>query len=1336
MDFVQQGLVKLPPNLDLQGLNVGNEWTFWKQSFEDFLVTTGQDEAADKVKLSLLRNMMGPEAARIVATFPLSTTDCCIYNKVIEAIDNYAKPRTNVVFDRFLFNKRKQEEGEIFDSFLTDSRRLLKSCQFSDNSGEPIENQLLRDKIVHGVRDKNVQEALLRQDNLSLEKAIKFCQTSEQSKQQVEKLNSCLQEISVVHSKESKKKNKDNVSVSFKQSKFLCTRCQTEHGKRECPAFGKFCQRCGKKNHFAISCRVKNVKFVEEKSTSESDVGSDVDSNINCWTLNTVQNQHNNVKGRVQGNCTNSWSEKILIEDMSIKCKLDTGADVSVMPLKIFKKISKSAGIKPIKTNVRLQGFDGSKSTPVGRVNLKCEYNDKVAYEDFMIVNGTSMLLGLPGCIALNLVQRISSVVSQKTNNEEADKFIKDNKEVFAGSGKFPHSFSISLKEKNPNIFHPPKRIPQMLMDPLKKELNRLQSRNAIVKVDQISPNACVNKVVIVEKTNGKIRLCLDPRDLNEVIVRKPKVMPTLEEVASKLKNKKYFSVFDLSEGFHHMPLTEESSWKCCFATPFGVYRYVVLPFGLSNAPEEFQDAVEKYFGDIENVLIWMDDILVAGENKKKHDEAVSKVVQRAREVGVVFNKDKLQFCKTEVKYIGQIFDQNGMRIDPSRVETLQKLDPPNNKEELQRIIGSFNYVRKYVPKMAELMSPLCKLLKKDSTWIWTSLQQNAFEEMKKVISQALSLTPFDSTKKIILQCDASKNGIGSCMFQEHGGQLKLVACVSRQMNTSELNYSQSEKEMLAIYFGCTKFHRFIYGLADVHVYTDHKPLTNIMNKHIGNIGSIRLQRFRLKLLRYNINLIYVPGKSLHFPDMLSRNSNKETEEDPEMLEMVHSVSRHSSLSPEQKTRLRLATAMDAELSKVQDFCRNGWPKDLKLSPSLVPFAKIKDNLYTEEGILFFGSKIVVPASLRKVISNALHNGHPGITKTLQKARQLYFWPKMSKDLQETVKMCRSCEKFSKRDTNEPLLPHTVPELRFQKVSCDILEFGQKIYLVLIDYFSHWIELRPLKSKSSSSIINEMQDIFTRFGYPQDIIADNNPFSSLECRNYYRSKGITITTSTPHYPKSNGMSEKAVGICKSLLRKSFEGNQDVREYLLHYNNTPIPGLHCSPSQILNSRILRTELPVSSECLQPFVQVNIPELLKIKQGITKHMHDRHRLKKELKYKEGDNIVFRTRNDSFWQKGTILKKSKEPRSYYVSRYGDGKCLRRNTSQIKKSFTTSAANDRFSPPELLLDQELDSPHSHQNPDHSGMQSAPPQVPVSEHVIKTSRYGRPIITPSRLNL
>lgn len=205
-----------------------------------------------------------------------------------------------------------------------------------------------------------------------------------------------------------------------------------------------------------------------------------------------------------------------------------------------------------------------------------------------MVVDCHSMLLGLPGCISLNLVKRVHS--AESTSDSLKDKFISEHKNVFRGIGKLPGTYSITTKNITEQICHPPSRIPNCLLDPLKCELDRLESRNAIVKVDNLNENACINRIVLVEKPNKKIRLCLDPSDLNKYIIKKPKSLPTLEKLAFKLNGKKYFSVLDLSEGFHHLSLDEKSSWKCCFSTPFGVYRYLVLPYGLMNAPELFQD--------------------------------------------------------------------------------------------------------------------------------------------------------------------------------------------------------------------------------------------------------------------------------------------------------------------------------------------------------------------------------------------------------------------------------------------------------------------------------------------------------------------------------------------------------------------------------------------------------------------------------------------------------------------------------------------------------------------------------------------------------------------------
>lgn len=189
------------------------------------------------------------------------------------------------------------------------------------------------------------------------------------------------------------------------------------------------------------------------------------------------------------------------------------------------------------------------------------------------------------------------------------------------------------------------------------------------------------------------------------------------------------------------------------------------MPYGLSNSQDLFEEQIEKLFGDIEGVVICHDDMIIAGSTVKEHDETVNKILERARQINAKFNKDKFQYCKKQVKFIGQIFSKHGMCIVPDRVEALCKLECPKNKVELQRIIGSFNYVRRYIPNMAEYMSVLCELLKSNVEWIWLPKHQESFEKLKEIVSKCPALNPFDPSKEIVLQCDASKNGLGCCMF-------------------------------------------------------------------------------------------------------------------------------------------------------------------------------------------------------------------------------------------------------------------------------------------------------------------------------------------------------------------------------------------------------------------------------------------------------------------------------------------------------------------------------------------------------------------------------------------
>lgn len=1345
------GPVKLPPDFDLQGPNAAAEWKFWKTAFEDYLAATGQHAAADKIKLSILRNIIGTDSARIMATFTVPEDEENKYEFMVKLIDKYVNPRVNECFERYNFLKRVQKEEESFEHFLTACRHLVKTCNYNIiDPDQTAEDKALRDKIVMGIQDSVTREALLRVDQLSLEKAIQFCRTSEQSKAQ----NLQFQQSCSINFTRKKKKSRATNGAKYtgrssstkeadrrhgQDEKFNCRRCQSVHGPRECPAFGKPCKKCGRLNHFAVSCRVsnaRNVRHVEQDYSSDESGTSDIfvrniDSNNKC-TCSRLNCVHKN----------DMWNESIIIEDKKIQIKLDTGADVNVMPLEIFKLVNRQFKIRPI--HYMLKALEGTQVESLGIVNLGCRYRNRESYEDFVIVKGANqVLLSGQACLNLKLIKRISNVIKVDTASSEKEQFIALNAEIFEGHGKFPGKFKITTVEDFEAVGYPPTKIPIAIRDPVKKELDRLVARNAIVEVHTIDNRASINRMVIVEKQNGKIRLCLDPSDLNKQIIRKPRLIPTIDEVCSKLSEKKFFTVFDLSEGYHHLALDEESSWKCCFSTPFGTYRYLVLPYGLSSSQDLFQEVVENNFGNIENVIVFHDDMIVSGKTKEEHDSAVNKIIERAKQSGAKFNKEKFQYSQKQVKFMGQIFSDKGMEIDPERALTLGKLESPKSKCELQRIIGSFNYVRRYVPNMANYMQPLCELLKSNIEWQWLPKHQEAFENLKKIISQTPTLVPFDVTKKVVIQCDASKNGLGCCLFQEHENNiLKLVSCASRKMNHHEINYSQSEKEMLAIYYSTQKFHNFIYN-AVVDVQTDHKPLIAIMKKPICKIGSVRLQRLKLKLLKYTLNVYYVPGKNIHFADMLSRSDVNKSESDPEMFDMVHYISKHLPLSEERKNELRSETFKDDTLIQISRYYYEGWPKVQKIPTSCKPFYKFKESIYVEAGIIFVDDKIIVPSGLRLNIIKKLHKGHIGVSKTINKARSLFFWPNLSTDIFNYIKQCRTCEKFMPRNFREPMLPHQVPKLRFNKLSTDILEFGAKSYLVVIDHFSHWIDISLLRDKTSDAVINAFQNLFTKFGYPEHLVADNLPFVSVKCKNFYRNKDISIVTCSPHYHQSNGLAEKAVNIVKQILRKSSEENSDYRELVMEYNNTAITNLGASPAQILQSRSLRTQLPVASNMLEPTVQYQIYKRLCEQKMLTKLHYDKTTRRAATHFQKGDRVVIKCNNERIWQQAIVIEKAKEPRSYWVRKECNNKIVRRNSNQMKLSRTNVSNHERILEPELHPDElpiirdrynvPQNQNHINQEENHDEQLHVPPTQTCATN---TSRTGRTIKPPSRLNL
>ena len=359
--------------------------------------------------------------------------------------------------------------------------------------------------------------------------------------------------------------------------------------------------------------------------------------------------------------------------------------------------------------------------------------------------------------------------------------------------------------------------------------------------------------MVVVNKSNNKVRLCLDPNPLNKCLKRNNYPIPTIEGILPELFNAKIFSVADAKNEFWHVDLDSESSDLQTFGTPWGRYRWKRMAFGISVAPEEFQRRIDEALEGLEGVKAIHDDILIWGSGKNEdeavegHDRKLSTLLQRFREKGLKLNRDKLKLKQREVAFISN----KGLQVDETKIKAIREMPIPKDKQGVQRLLGMVNYVQKFAPRLSEIMEPLRQLIKRENEFHWDSIHDKCVEEIKEMLSTTPVLKYFDAEKETVLQCDASEQGLGACLLQEG----HPIVYASRALTSAERNYAQIEKELLAIVFGVERFEQYVYG-RHVKVESDHKPLEIIHKKSLVTAPK-RLQRMLLKLQKFDIDIQY-----------------------------------------------------------------------------------------------------------------------------------------------------------------------------------------------------------------------------------------------------------------------------------------------------------------------------------------------------------------------------------------------------------------------------------------------------------------------------------------------
>jgi hypothetical protein len=656
---------------------------------------------------------------------------------------------------------------------------------------------------------------------------------------------------------------------------------------------------------------------------------------------------------------------------------------------------------------------------PSGQVSLECKtsisgrkINECVT---FQVVKGKGApILGKGTCEKFGLLKRVHQVSTSndppvlKHNlaanekppvmpksatdpphkpSKRALELLEKNQDLFEGLGCLKgREYDIAIDPSVAPVQLPPRQIPHKIQDRVKEELERMTNLGVIEPITEATE--WVSQITTVMKKNGKVRVCLDPRELNKAIRRQHYPMTTLESVAAKLANAKIFSKFDATSGYWQLQLSEESSKLTTFNTPWGRYKFNRMPFGISSASEIWQRAMVEEFGEVAGIGIIVDDMLLSGVNDDQHDDRLEDYFNKVRESGLKLNRPKSEISVDHAEYSGHMFTDHGLEPSPERIRALKEMPEPQNRAELETFLGIMVYLAKFVPNLSRLAAPHRTLLEKGVEWSWEPQQTEAYRQLIDAATTAPALRYYDTSKPVTLATDASNQGFGAMICQEE----QPVAYASHRLNQAEKNYAAIEKEMCAIQYGCARFHDYIFG-AKTTVTTDHKPLVSIFQKPLHKL-SPRLQRMRLALLRYDLEVVWVPGKSNFIPDALSRATLPDEPPEDNDAQDVWCITSQLPVTDAKLQELHETTARDPVLVQVQRVIRSGWPgKQAQVSHEVRPYYAFREELVCCDGLLFRGNQIVIPGPMRPQMLQRLHSSHQGVVKTKQRAKSILFWP-------------------------------------------------------------------------------------------------------------------------------------------------------------------------------------------------------------------------------------------------------------------------------------------------------------------------------------------------------
>ena len=670
-------------------------------------------------------------------------------------------------------------------------------------------------------------------------------------------------------------------------------------------------------------------------------------------------------------------------------------------------------------------------------------------------------------------------------------------------------------------------RVSPVMQAHIDKELDEMLKQGIV----EPSKSAWSSPIVMVKKKDGSMRMCIDYRKLNAVSKRDSYPLPQISDTLDKLRDAKYLSSMDIKSAYWQIPVAESSKEYTAFTVPNrGLFQFKRLPFGLHNAPATWQRLIDNVLGaDLEpHVFVYLDDIVIVTSDFEKHLEILGEVFKRLREANLTVSREKCQFCKPQMKYLGYVVDRNGLHVDPDKVKAMLEVPTPRNVTEVRRIVGTFSWYRRFIKDFSSLIEPITALLRKSRKFIWTADCDTAFRKIKECLVQAPVLSCPDYSLPFVVQCDSSGFGIGAVLVQPQlDGTERVISYLSRSLTRQERNYSTTERECLAVVWSVNKLRPYL-DLVPFTVVTDHYSLVWLQNM---KQPTGRLARWQVQLQQYDLTIIHRKGKEHIVPDMLSRAVPEITTAD-------------ITIQTKDKWYLRLLTKVRSNPLKF-----SGWRET---NGRLYKFVK---SDYPELRPEIDNWKVVVPKEERMKIMTEAHepptSGHMGIYKTFSRIAEKYFWPKMRCDISRFIGRCRAClqHKPEMGPPKDKMVSHTKPTRPWEVISTDLIGLlprskkGNTFLLVVTDYHSKFVLLQPLRKATSEAVARFMENnVFLLFGVPSTILCDNGvqfrgrPFVKLT--EQYK---VRLKLNANYHPRANP-TERTNRTLKTMLRIYLSDN--------------------------------------------------------------------------------------------------------------------------------------------------------------------------------------------------